>query len=158
MQGRRERKGRKALVEKTRNKVKTNENSFCQVLFLFLSSKVLLGFSIIPFGWQLPTSSCFSFLIPLHQPFPSSNTRWKMVAVTEPAPSKARAAASWVIPPASWKLLKQGTATRCSGVFPCYAREKHCKDGCYSGNNEYWRGTICHQDNQTNNVPGNWFI
>lgn len=42
-------------------------------------------------------------------------------------PSKARAESSWVIPPASWKLLKQETAMRFTGVLPYYTRENHCK-------------------------------
>lgn len=96
--------------------MKTSEDSFWQLLSLFLSSKVLTGFSIIPFDWQLPTFSRFSFLIPLHWPFPSSNTHPKTVAVTERTLSKAQAVGSWAIPPASWKLLKAGN---CSVVQWC---------------------------------------
>lgn len=146
------------MVEKTRNKVKTSEDSFSQLLSLFLSSKVLWGFSVIAFDWQLPTFSHFSFLIPLLWAFPSSNRHWKMVAVTEPDPSKGWAVVTWVVPPDSWKLLKQGTATQCSGVFPCYGAKMNATLEIMNIKGETfaiktnkltkWQETVLHKDKQ----------
>lgn len=147
--GRRGGKGRTAPVDKTRNKVKTSEDSFGQ-LSLFLSPKVLSGFC---HSFWLTASYLLPFLLSHTSPLAFFLLHWRDGGSNRACSQQGTSCGQLGDTPASWKLLKQGTATRCSGVFPCYIRVKCCKDGCYCGNTGYRKGSVCHQDKETNNVP-----
>lgn len=138
-----EREDRHLWKKKTRNRVKAGEDSLCQLLSLFLSSKVLSDFCH-PFLLELPLSLYQYFGL-----FPLLTHARKNGGSDRTCFQQGTSCGKWSDVAGSYSNREQQHSLVPSS--PCY-----CKDCC--GNTAYQTGSICHQDKEPNNVLTNCFV